>query len=57
MVHIFDLTDLLGLVSGHKEFAVQGGGELQGQLLIHATRMLGANPHTKLQRWRIQTKA
>jgi len=56
-VHIFDLTDLLGLVSGHKEFALGGRGELQRQLLIPAPRMLGANPHTKLQRWRTQTKA
>jgi hypothetical protein len=28
-VHIFDLTDLLGLVSGHKEFAFAERGELQ----------------------------
>ena len=46
-VHIFDLTDSLGLVSGHKEFAVARSGELQRQLLFPATRMLGANPHTK----------
>jgi hypothetical protein len=56
-IRIFDLTDLLGLVSGHKEFAVAGRGEMQRQLLFPASRMLGANPHTKLQRWRTQTKA
>jgi hypothetical protein len=56
-VHIFDLTDLHGLVSGHKEFAFALRGELQRQLLIPAPRMLGASPHTKLQRWRTQTKA